>query len=874
MITSPLPDTQTILIIDDDPVNLAVIVDYLEAYNFQVIVARDGQAGLKRAAYVCPDLILLDVMMPDMDGFETCRRLKATAATQDIPVIFMTALTSTEDRLTGFDAGAVDYITKPFQTPEVLARIKTHLHLRNLQKQLQAQNTQLQQEISERLRAEQAHRESEARLQTLIDNLPVQFWAMDTNLCYIMQNATTFKDYGNIIGKHVAELDIPAALKEIWNEQNRRVFTGAIAQKEYERQIDGETRIFQSLAAPVIVGETIVGIVGAGIDITERKRAEAELNEYREHLEELVAQRAGELSRANKQLQQEIAERTVVEEEIQRRNRELSLLNRVIAASAGQTSPETILEVACRELAQAFNSPQGVVALFNKEKTEATVVAEYLTPNRLSTLRYKIPTTDNPMFQYIFQQKTPMMVGDIQSNPKLSKIGKLLNWPTLSSLFVIPIVIDNEVIGCINLETVDPSYFISQEGNLAKSVADQVAGVLARLQLEKERQQLETQYYQSQKMEAIGRLTGGVTHDFNNILIIIIANSEFLLDALGEHHPFSHFVKQIQQATSRAAALTRQLLAFSRQQILQPKMLNLNTVVSDIEKMLHRLIGEDINLLTVLDPDLGQIKADPGQVEQVIMNLVINARDAMPGGGKLTIETTNAYLDEAYARQHPGVTPGPYAMLAISDTGHGMDAATQARIFEPFFTTKSQEKGTGLGLSTVHGIVNQSNGHIWVYSEVEIGTTFKIFLPQVIEAATEAGKAQSLFAKPHHGTETILLVEDDDLVRRASYQILVKYGYTVLVANDGEQAYQTCANFAGTIHLLLTDVILPGQITGPQLAKTLATTRPQLKVLYMSGYTDNPIVHNELSNPEVAFLPKPFLPNDLARKIRQVLDGI
>jgi len=874
MITSLLPDTQTILIIDDDPVNLAVIVDYLEAYNFQVIVARDGQAGLKRAAYVCPDLILLDVMMPDMDGFETCRRLKATAATQDIPVIFMTALTSIEDRVAGFEAGAVDYITKPFQTPEVLARIRTHLHLRNLQKQLEAQNAQLQQEISERLRAEHAHQESEARLRTLINNMPVEFWAMDTNMRYIMQNTAAFKSYGGIIGKQLADLDVPAAIKAIWEEQNKRVLNGSIVQEEYERQLAGEPKIFQSLVAPVIVDETIVGIVGAGIDITERKRAEAELNEYREHLEELVAQRAGELSRANKQLQQEIAERTVVEDEIQCRNRELSLLNRVIAASAVQTNPETILEVACRELAQAFNSPQGVVTLFNKEKTEATVVAEYLTPNRLSTLRYKIPTTDNPMFQYIFQQKTPMMVGDIQSNPKLSKIGKSLNWPTLNSLFVIPIVVDNEVIGCINMETVESDYFLSQESDLAKSVADQVAGVLARLQLEKERQQLETQYYQSQKMEAIGRLTGGVTHDFNNILIIIIANSEFLLDALGEHHPFSHFVKQIQQATSRATSLTRQLLAFSRQQILQPKMLNLNTVVSDIEKMLHRLIGEDVNLLTVLDPELGQIKADPGQIEQVIMNLVINARDAMPGGGKLTIETTSAYLDEAYTRQHPGVNPGPYVMLAISDTGHGMDAATQARIFEPFFTTKSQEKGTGLGLSTVHGIVNQSNGHIWVYSEIGIGTTFKIFLPQVIEVATEASKAQSLFAKPHHGTETILLVEDDDLVRRASYQILVKYGYTVLVANNGEQAYQTCANFAGTIHLLLTDVILPGQIAGPQLAKTLAEARPQLKVLYMSGYTDNPIVHNELSNPEVAFLPKPFLPNDLARKIRQVLDEV
>jgi len=317
--------------------------------------------------------------------------------------------------------------------------------------------------------------------------------------------------------------------------------------------------------------------------------------------------------------------------------------------------------------------------------------------------------------------------------------------------------------------------------------------------------------------------------------------------------------------------LTRQLLAFSRQQVLQLELLNLNTVVANMGQMLYRLIGEDIDLVTILETGLKWVKADLGQIEQVIINLVVNARDAMPEGGKLTLETTDIVSDKTYARYHVGVKPGPYVLLAISDTGQGMDAETQTRIFDPFFTTKEQGKGTGLGLAMVHGIVNQIGGHIWVYSELGQGTTFKIYLPQV-EVAGELATPSQASAKPRPGWETILLVEDGDLVREMVQQVLQRDGYTVMAADNGAQAYQIATAHQGPIHLLLTDVVMPGGTSGPQLATNLTASRPEMKVLYMSGYTDNAIVHHGVLEPGITFLEKPFSSDALIRKIRAVLD--
>ena len=386
-----------------------------------------------------------------------------------------------------------------------------------------------------------------------------------------------------------------------------------------------------------------------------------------------------------------------------------------------------------------------------------------------------------------------------------------------------------------------------------------------------ERRQLELQLRQSQKMEAIGQLAGGVAHDFNNLLTIISGYSEMMADGLGPESPHIGQVKEIQKAADRAAALTRQLLAFGRRQVLAPQVLDLNEVVSNVDKMLRRLIGEDINLVPISGGGLGRVKADAGQIEQIIMNLAVNARDAMPQGGKLTIETADVVLDDTYARKHLAVTPGPYVMLAVSDTGCGMDEATQARIFEPFFTTKPPGKGTGLGLATVYGIVKQSGGNIWMYSEPGKGTTFKVYLPRVDDMVAEVKLSQAKDGDPR-GAETVLVVEDEETIRSLVRGILEKHGYTVLEANGGVEGLAICQQHPHTIHLVLTDVVMP-QLSGPELAGKLASLRPETKVLFMSGYTNKAIGQDGLLDKNTAFIEKPFTPQALARKVREVLDA-
>jgi CheY-like chemotaxis protein len=365
-------------------------------------------------------------------------------------------------------------------------------------------------------------------------------------------------------------------------------------------------------------------------------------------------------------------------------------------------------------------------------------------------------------------------------------------------------------------------------------------------------------------------LAGGIAHDFNNLLTVIAGYSRMLMDHL-QNDPAAHGqVKKIEEAADRAASLTQQLLAFSRKQVLQPKVISLNGLVENLGSLLQRLIGEHIDLQTITASDLGRVKADAAQIEQVIMNLVVNARDAMPAGGQLTLETGNVDLDKSYSVDHPGVTPGPYVMLAVSDTGAGMTPETQERIFEPFFTTKELGRGTGLGLSMVYGIVKQSGGHIWIYSEVGHGTTFKIYFPRTEEAAESAALRQPA-ASTIRGTETILLVEDDQTLRDLVQSILASCGYSVVAPKDPQEAHIICEQRASDIQLLLTDVVMPG-ISGRALAQTILSRNPAVKILFMSGYTENAIVHHGVLDFGTHFLQKPFAPSTLARKVREVLD--
>jgi PAS domain S-box-containing protein len=389
-----------------------------------------------------------------------------------------------------------------------------------------------------------------------------------------------------------------------------------------------------------------------------------------------------------------------------------------------------------------------------------------------------------------------------------------------------------------------------------------------------ERRALEQQLRQSQKMEAVGRLAGGIAHDFNNLLMVISGYSEFLLERLGGEPHLRGPAQEIASASERASSLTRQLLAFSRKQMLAPRIINLNDIATENLKMLTRMIGEDIDLVMTPGKNLWSVRADAGQIEQVIMNLAVNARDAMPSGGKLTIETANITLDEEYARVHAPLHPGDYVMASISDTGGGMDAETQSHIFEPFFTTKGT-KGTGLGLSTVYGIVKQSGGYIWVYSELGRGTTFKIYLPRVPsieEPAVHTVTAPVRFQKVEPGTETILLVEDEANLRYLARQYLEKQGYRVIEAADGAVAMQIAVAHEGVIHLLLTDVIMPG-MNGRELAQRISEIRPNVKVLYMSGYTENVIGQDGTLDAGVRLLQKPFNLRDLKSKVREVLDA-
>jgi two-component system cell cycle sensor histidine kinase/response regulator CckA len=415
--------------------------------------------------------------------------------------------------------------------------------------------------------------------------------------------------------------------------------------------------------------------------------------------------------------------------------------------------------------------------------------------------------------------------------------------------------------------TVDKTVF---RQSIIRDISERKAG-------EKERAALQEKLEQAQRLESIGRLAGGVAHDFNNLLTVINGYSSMVMDALPADDPLHDSVCEVFKAGERAATLTRQLLAFSRKQVIAPKLLNLNTIVLDLAKMLGRMVGEDIAIVTVLEPSLDPVFVDPGQMEQVLMNLATNARDAMPRGGNLLIETSNVHIGDEYASLHVDAAPGDYILLAVTDTGEGMAQETLQRAFEPFFTTKPRGHGTGLGLATVYGAIKQSNGWIWVYSEAGKGTTFKIYLPRASDGASDGASGGVDHAAAHSdghdfcGDETVLIVEDQLEVRKLAAEALQKYGYHVMEAANGEEALAACDSASGEIHLLVTDVVMPG-ITGPELVRRAALLKPGMKVLYMSGYTENLIAHQGVLDAGVAYLQKPFTSAGLAEKVREVLD--
>jgi PAS domain S-box-containing protein len=558
----------------------------------------------------------------------------------------------------------------------------------------------------------------------------------------------------------------------------------------------------------------------------------------------------------------------------ERRIAERLLLERMQVAALGAdvgaalTTGETLREILQR-CAHAIVTHLGVaiarIWTFNvsPQRLDLQASAGLLTAVDRASSDPSVRTFD---IEHLARGQQPYVSNDLQ-NDSLVLDHEWARRERLQSFAEYPLLVDGELVGVIAMFAQQPLTDVALKAlaSIADTIAIRIRGKLA----EQANIGLEEQLRQSQKMEAVGRLAGGVAHDFNNLLSVILGYADFAIEDLDAGDPLRGDIEEIRHAGLRAAELTRQLLMFSRQQVVEPKVLDLNDVLARMGKMLQRIVGEDVTLTTVPAASLDRVRVDPGSIEQVIMNLVINARDAMPTGGNLTLETANVTLDEHYVTSHHGAIAGPHVMVSVTDTGTGMDKATMARMFEPFFTTKEKGKGTGLGLSTVFGITQQCGGTVWVYSEPGIGTTFKVYLPQIDAMSDAVQPARDAVLR--RGTETVLLVEDEDQVRDVARGILKRSGYTVLEARNAGEALLLCERHTTPIDLLLSDVVMPG-MSGPELAKRLAEARPEMKVLCMSGYTDDAAVRHGVIGAHFAYIQKPLTVDTLTRKVREVLE--
>jgi PAS domain S-box-containing protein len=919
----------------------------LTSLGYEVTTAAaSGEEAIKRAEEIQPDLALMDIKLKGiMDGIEAAEQIQARFS---IPIIFMTASTDDITFQRTKNIQPYGYLLKPFKEKELHNTIEMAFYRREMERKL---------------------KESEQWLTTILKSIGDAVIVTDTNGLITFMNpvaeALTGWAQTEALGQELTDI-LRISDKTSSVAIQKPVVT--VIQKLDQIQADKELALFAKNGNRLLIEAKITpiknehgAVIGIGLifqDITQRKRAE---------------------------------------EETHRRNRELTLLNRIISASTAETEPVSILETACRELASVFDLPQAAATLLNKATMTTTVVAEYRANGRPSLLSQTISVLNTPCFQYLVSHPNPLEMHDAPPvevlltsqadyQNKYFPVHSLFRQRGAASVLLLPLVIDSRFEGCLSLEATQPRHFSKQEIDLAQKVVEQVAGVLAWARLNKAHRQLsaaieqtaesvvitdtegtilyvnpafewstgynrtevigqnprilksgkqdktfyedmwatitnghkwegrfinkkkdgslfieeatitpvrdekgtitnyvsvkrdishqlqqEEQYRQAQKMEAIGLLAGGIAHDFNNLLTAINGFGELAQMRLPPDDPVQKLVKNIVHSGQRAAELVGQMMTFSRKQVIETKILDLNQVVVQIEKMLGRIIGEHIRMETLLAAELWPIEADPSQIEQIIVNLAVNARDAMPNGGWMTIQTSNVMLDEPYVASHLGVEPGRYVLLVISDTGIGMSDEVKSRIFEPFFTTKEIGKGTGLGLATVYGIVKQSGGHIWVYSEEGQGTTFKIYLPYAAQKAGALPDDQQAHALLP-GTETILVVEDEPSVRELTTIVLQSAGYNVLVAENGQDVLRLLQESGHQIQLLLTDVVMPG-MSGAELAELVHQSHPHLKIVFMSGYADSIIAHHGVLKPGICFIEKPFSPQSLAQIIRETLDG-
>ena len=706
-------------------------------------------------------------------------------------------------------------------------------------------------DITERKRAEEVLRTEREKLEVVTQNMGAGLAFISKDYHTLWANNVLKQIFGDVEGKTChstynrrAEVCPGCGVREVFEKGSEKV-----VHEQVGEDIEGNTIWSEIIATPIKDKEgNITAALELVVPITERKRAEESLKQSEENARRLAHENAvmAEIGR--------IISSTLNIEEVYER----------FAEEVRKLIPFDRIMINLADLKNKTSTPAYTAGIDVPDRRvgNITPMAGTVTEEVIRTRSSLLIKVDNDNIDEVVSRFPPL-------------------FPTfqagLRSIISVPLISKDQVIGVLSLRSLVPKAYTDQDVRLAERIGVEIAGAIAnaqlyaeRIQAEKERAALEEQLRQSQKIEAIGRLAGGIAHDFNNLLTVIKGYSQLSLLELKETDPMRGSIEEIKRAADRAADLTRQLLAFSRRQILEMRVLDLNTVLRDLDKMLRRVIGEDIELVTLLAEGLGRVKTDHGQMQQVIMNLAVDAKDAMPNGGKLTIETANVELDETYARSHVAVIPGRYAMLSVSDTGVGMTAEVKEQVFEPFFTTKEKGKGTGLGLATVYGIVKQSGGNIWVYSEPGQGTTFKIYLPRVDEPLEELKEKAEVKEIPR-GSETILVVEDEEKVLKLTVQILRGQGYAVLEAPHGDDALLVCEQHEGPIHLMVTDVVMPN-MSGHELAKRLKAFHPEMKVLYMSGYTDNAIVHHGVLEKGMNYIQKPFTVDGLARKVREVLD--
>lgn len=881
-----------VLIVEDNATEASILQHAFEEHGYEVAVAESLSQAQSCLETGQPDIVVVDYHLPDGPGDQLLPKCKEMAS--PVVSVVITGDPRPELALQFMRMGADAYIRKPLDPEyvvELCAKARRERCMIRVEELLERRTQEL--------------RQSEALLRSISETTSAGIIVFQGDrFVYANKAMEMITGYSpeEIIGNRFWSFIHPE-YREMVRERGFARQRGEKLPNRYEFKIltkFGEERWIDT-AAVLTEWRGAPAVVATIFDITERKRAEEDLKESERRYAELF-DNASDIVYVH-DLDGNLLAFNRAGEVITGYSREEALtmnVKQIVAPEYLQTVqkmidaklrglPRTTYEVQLvrKDGSRIFVEVSSQVVYQNGQPFAVEGIARDITERKkieaerdrlIKALEHSadaiVITDADANIQYVnpaFERMTGYSRGEvIGQNPRILKSGK--HGPDFYKDMWDTITRGDVWTGRITNRRKDGSLYL--ERCTISSVRDGSGRIVNYVAVKRditERVALEERLRQSQKMEAVGQLAGGIAHDFNNILTAISGYSDLLLRNLKDGDPKRTYAEEIKKASARAASLTQQLLAFSRRQVISPKIVNLNHIVKDMARMLERVIGENIDLVTQLSEDLWNVKVDPGQIEQVIMNLSVNAKDAMPGGGKLIIETANVHLDEEYAKTHAPMQPGPYVMLAVTDTGCGMDAETLSHIFEPFFTTKEKGKGTGLGLATVYGIVKQSDGYIWVYSEPGKGTTFKIYFPPVWEELPEEDTSER-HVGDLTGRETILLVEDEYSVRQLLKNVLETHGYKVLDAGNGEDALAVADEYEGEIHLLITDVVMPG-MGGPALSEKLLQTRPSVKVIYMSGYTNDALLHHGDLKEGTAYLQKPFPLNSLVEKAREVLNG-